>query len=73
MKFKIRTSRPTARSRPTERRLLLLPKRRVSVQRKPRLLLPILMRVLIIKTEPRPKSKKQLLPMLLQRMKTRSV
>ena len=72
-KFKIRTLRPIARSRPIERRQLLLPRRRVSVQRKPKLLLPTLMRVLIIKMEPRPRSKRLLLPMPLQRMRTRNV
>ncbi len=72
-KFKIRTLRPIARSRPTEKRQLLLPRRRVSVQRKPKLLLPTLMRVQITKTDLRPRSKRLLLPMPLQRMRTRSV
>jgi hypothetical protein len=72
-KFKIRTSKLSAKSRPIERRLLLLPRRRVSVQRKPPLLLPIQMRVQKIKTEPRLKSKRLPLLMLQQRMRTANV
>jgi hypothetical protein len=72
-KFKIRTSRLSAKSRPTERRQLLPPRRRVSVQRKPPLLLPTQMRVQKIKMEPRLKSKRLPLLMLQQRTRTANV
>jgi hypothetical protein len=73
LRFKIRTSKLSAKLRPIERRQLLPPRRRVSVQRKPPLLLPTQMRVQKIKMEPRLKSKRLLLLMLQQRMRTASV
>ena len=69
-KFKIRTSKLSAKSRPIERRQLLPPRRRVSVQRKPPLLLPIQMRVQKIKMEPRLKSRR--LPLLMPQQRTRT-
>jgi hypothetical protein len=70
-KFKIRTSKLSAKSRPIERRQLLPPRRRVSVQRKPPLQLPIQMRVQKIKMEPRLKSKR--LPLLMPQQRTKTV
>ena len=69
-KFKIRTSKLSAKLRPIERRLLLPPRRRVLVQRKPPLQLPTQMRVQKTKTEPRLKSKR--LPLLMQQLRTRT-
>jgi hypothetical protein len=71
-KFKIRTLRLSAKSRPTERRQLLLHRRRVSVLRK-LLLLLTLMRAVKIKREQKLRSKRLPLPMPLLRMRTEDV
>jgi hypothetical protein len=71
-KFKIRTLRLSVKSRPTERRQLLLHRRRVLVLRKP-LLLPTLMKVAKTKREPRLRSKRLPLPVPQLRMRTASV